>query len=150
MMIPVNKRTYPIKLITWVRDPIERLISGYYYWKKLKYQGNPNHAYFLKHNFSLVEYAQLDFLKNEMLTYLGDVPITDFDFVGVMENYEQDMYQLAKLMNWRKFKIYHSNKGSKKRASSLTKSEIEKLKAIRKDEIELYNQVLSIRKLNIN
>ena len=88
------------KIITWLRHPVERVISYYYYWLRVERHGNPNHDYFLDNKLSLLEFARFPSLRNEIMSYFQGVDPERFFFVGIVERYESDVRKLAALLDW--------------------------------------------------
>lgn len=76
------------KLITWLRDPVERVASHYYHWLR---HPDPYHSLSRKLNvekLSLEDFARLEPMQNLQYRYLDGVPIERFGFVGVQEHLE--------------------------------------------------------------
>ena len=81
---------YPAaKTVVWLRNPVDRIISYYGFWTRLAPHGNPEHDRFLLDKPSLPEFARAR--RSEVLDYLDGKDITDFDFVGVVEHFEEDV-----------------------------------------------------------
>jgi len=84
--------------ITWMRDPIERLVSHYYYWQR-SYQ-NINHPKYLQkkvieEEWTLKEFALSEELRNIYAKFLWNFPVEQFDFIGITEYFEQDYQYFA-------------------------------------------------------
>ncbi|MDB6113529.1 MAG: Sulfotransferase family [Lacunisphaera sp.] len=78
-------------LATWVRDPAERVASSYYH--RLRDPDRQNRISRLVHErqLSLLEFAELPEVRNEMAWFMGRKQPADFAFIGVMEHYEEAM-----------------------------------------------------------
>jgi hypothetical protein len=97
------------KLITWVREPVDRLISNYYFFKHRLENPEINPEVFEKNkhriNESLLEYARLDDNRNRMAWFLNGINIEDFFFIGVMEYFDQELLTLSKMLDWKHFEL---------------------------------------------
>ena len=91
--------------ITWLRDPVKRLISHYYYWKSVPEMPHSLHNYVRENDLSLLEFAQIPQLQNVLHnTFLRDRKLENFAFVGIQEHFVDDLQSLARQMNWPKRK----------------------------------------------
>jgi hypothetical protein len=81
------------KFITWVRDPIERLGSHYYYWLRNYDPSNaPSlHKRVIEEKWSLERFSLGNELKNFYSQFLWGFPIKRFDFIGITEYFESEM-----------------------------------------------------------
>lgn len=129
-----------VKLITWVRNPIERLISLYYFRKF-------NNKFTIN---EMVKYDRfMDWIKSNdseeitILKYLND--INDFYFIGITEKFEKDIELLYEKMNWSNYKIYHMNKSSKQEFIKLSLKDKNYIKDKFKKDFILYNDILKLR-----
>jgi hypothetical protein len=86
--------------ITFLREPIENLLSIYYFWRK--YQTDNGHAtfqLFKKILPTLFEFAEFPSIKRLMSqTYFGDVPMSVFDFIGFYDRRDRDLARLEDLL----------------------------------------------------
>ncbi len=108
-------RDHP-RLIAFLRDPVDRVISNYCYFIDLlrhpeQQQQNPTVYELNKHriNESIFEYAEMDENRNVMWQFLEGVPLQDFYFIGLQATYEQDISKLASLLHWSHATIHHLN-----------------------------------------
>ncbi len=80
-----------VQFITWLRDPAERIISHYYYWKRTP---NINPGLLRRRveaeNWSLEKFCLSEELRNRCAQYLQNFPIENFEFIGITEHYEED------------------------------------------------------------
>ena len=81
------------KFITWVRDPVERLASHYYYWSR---NYNPDiatdlHRRMIEEKWTLERFCLGPEFKNFYSQFLWGFPVKRFDFIGITEHYEQEL-----------------------------------------------------------
>jgi hypothetical protein len=78
-------------LITWVRHPVDRVVSNYYH--SLRSPDMRDDCCRLLHekNLSLVDYAELDWMRNLATRYLAQKPLETFSFVGISERFEESL-----------------------------------------------------------
>ncbi|MEG3925526.1 sulfotransferase family 2 domain-containing protein, partial [Microcoleus sp. T3_D1] len=81
------------KRVIWLRNPVIRLISNYFYWRSQE-EGVPRNMDVL----GIVEFAEM--VKNTATSFIGKNQLSDFDFVGIMEFFESDLEDLRKIMKW--------------------------------------------------
>ena len=86
------RRRHPdARLVTWFRDPIERLASHYYYWLREPDPKNPTCRRLLEEHLDLEEFAALTEMRDVHARFLGGVPVEAFAFVGLTEAFEEGM-----------------------------------------------------------
>ena len=83
---------YPeASLVTWVREPVERVASSYYYRLRSPDWRHPVSVELHEKNLSLVEYAALDEVRNEMTRFFGERRPEDFAFIGLVEEIDDSI-----------------------------------------------------------
>jgi Sulfotransferase family len=88
------------KIITFLRHPVDNLISIYYFWKAFQGSGHSLFKYFRDNQLSLTDLAQLPSIRYLLSrTYFGDVDMNSFDFIGFQENFAEDLHALSKLLS---------------------------------------------------
>jgi len=92
---PIDTNTY----ITWVRDPLERMISHFFYTRKIysdeKY-GMYDWSKTVKEKWSLEEFCFYDKHQNFMTTMLRGIPKESLDFIGITEHFNRDTVSFFK------------------------------------------------------
>jgi hypothetical protein len=123
------KKSTPI--ITWVRNPIDRVISNYFYVQKFKDKKE-----------SILGYIEKETSRNRMSKILSGISLDELFFIGIQENFKQDLEILGKKLNWNTFNIPYLNKTKYSDIDKKTRSTI---KELNKEDCILYNKVLELR-----
>lgn len=95
---PAQFRPAAAPLFTMLREPVQNLVSIYFYWKSIARHGNPLHDYWLDNNLGLIETAQLPALRWLFSrTYFGDFDMRRFTLIGCYEERDATMRSLSQL-----------------------------------------------------
>jgi hypothetical protein len=136
-----------IPLITWMRNPVDRVISNYFYLAEIlanELQEEKKGLNILaKMQRSLIEYARDDISRNRMYKFLDGMPVEKFHFVGIQEHYEDDLADMMKSLNIKDYPRYHVNVTTKKR--EVSEEIIEEIKTLNALDIALYEEALGVR-----
>jgi hypothetical protein len=138
-----------ITFVTWMRDPIERMLSHYHYWLR-SYDPKTSashHKKFIEENWSLERFCLGPEFRNIYSQYLWGFPLRKFDFVGIAEFYQDDFDFFSKKYLGKKGTVYEENVarnvgGRYKIEDSLR----EKIILHHKEDMELYKEALETRK----
>lgn len=150
---------YDPKVITWVRNPVDRVISNYYFLMKRIRFGNTTEKVQLRKEMTLLEYAQKPRNINRMSKIISGLEISDFFFIGIMERFEADVEILAKRMNWPEdVNIPFSNSNADFRNSNacttryddIDESMRKSISDLNMEDIKLYNEVLKMRGISLD
>jgi hypothetical protein len=88
--------------ITFIRQPLERAVSHYYYWLELPYQGNSLHRRLLDERPSLVDFARLPQMSGFYRDFFfRDVDMDRFVFVGDYARLDREMDRLERILGLR-------------------------------------------------
>ena len=137
-----------IPVITWLRDPVERVISNYFYLHKVLHEAmelvNAPLDVLNRMERSLIEYAQLSLNCNRMSKFLKDLDLSELRFVGIVEHMEEDLSDLAKLLGWPAYETYFHNTG-KDRKMMVGQTIRDEIAEFNRQDVELYEQALRLR-----
>lgn len=85
--------------ITFLREPVRRVISHYFFWRSWPRSGNRLQEYMLDNRLSLYEFARLPFMRRCYTgVFFAGVDVDGFDFVGTQERLEADLARLERLL----------------------------------------------------
>jgi hypothetical protein len=82
-----------VHFVTWLRDPVERVISHYYYWKRTPIDSGdipPLRRRIEAENWSLERFCLSEELRNLYQAFFWNFPIENFDFIGITESFDED------------------------------------------------------------
>jgi SAM-dependent methyltransferase len=86
--------------MTFLRHPVDNLISIYFYWKALSTPGHDLHARFLHEKPSIVDFALYPGIQRLLSeTYFGGFDMKRFDFIGFHETRDVDIHRLGQALN---------------------------------------------------
>jgi hypothetical protein len=88
------------RVITWMRDPVERVISNYYFSMQRIREGKARSHKLQTREFSLLEYAVIDENRNKASWFLDSLALEDIFFIGIYEQLENDISRLSQQMGW--------------------------------------------------
>lgn len=140
-----------IPVITWLRDPVQRVISNYLYLTKIledllqEEQKGLNILQKMKR--SLKEYALFEGAQNRQSKFLKGLNIEDLKFVGIVEHYDEDINKLAKILAWEKAPIFNNNR-TKKETDFVSKNDIDLIRQLNKEDLNLYEKAIALREKN--
>jgi hypothetical protein len=87
------------KRITFLRDPVRRTISHYFFWRHYRRHGHTIHDYMLDHDLDLVEFATLPSIAGFYRdVFFRGVEGNRFDLIGSVENLDRDVERLEELL----------------------------------------------------
>jgi hypothetical protein len=90
------------RLITWVRDPVERVVSNYYHCLRAPDMRDDCCRIVHEQRLGLLEFADLDWMKNLSTRYLANKPVADFAFVGIAERFDKSIEVFSRNMGFRR------------------------------------------------
>jgi len=150
------QKAYPnAKIIVWLRNPINCLISAYYFWLTLP-TDHPNssdfHKYVINNQISFEEFINCQEAQNVISRYYCQgINLYKFQFIGIQEFFREDLQELQNLLNWPEVKVTPSNRNTypdyKERVKNILSDRrlIGKIVSLNREDMELYQNALNLR-----
>ena len=147
---------YPnAKIIVWLRNPINYLISAYYFWLTFP-TDHPNstdfHKYVVNNQISFEEFINCKQTQNFIsIYYCQGINLENFQFIGIQEFFREDLRELQQLLNWPEVKVTPSNRNTYPDYEDLVRNILSDQRVIRKivslnsADMELYQNALNLR-----
>lgn len=139
----------PLQFVTWLRDPVQRLVSHYEYWKRSYEAGQsgPLHRQMIEENWSLEDFAARPELRNIYSKFLWGFPLARFEFIGISEDYEEELAEFGRrILNAdtrpEQINVNPEQRGSDYSINPDLRQRIERLHA---SDMRLYAQALKLR-----
>ncbi|MEH6581986.1 MAG: hypothetical protein V7754_08625 [Halioglobus sp.] len=83
------------RFVTWMREPVARLVSHYYYWHRAYDAGSDStadlHRRVVEEEWSLEKFCLAPELRDIYAQFLWGFPPQRLDFIGITEFYEEDL-----------------------------------------------------------
>jgi hypothetical protein len=83
------------ELVTWLRDPVERVVSSYHHFLRHPDPTNPSCRRMMEERMTLEQFAELGPMRNEAARYLAGKPLSTFRFVGVTDRFSESLEALG-------------------------------------------------------
>ena len=144
--LPLYEAHPDVPIITWLRDPVKRVVSRYYFSKRKFEEGKRKGKEYLE-NDSLIEFASRDKTRNEMSRVLENCDLADLGFVGILEFLTEDLADIAIRLGWGPYKIpeRNTNVAYKQQFDPPTDEELEEIARLNQADKELYQYALALR-----
>jgi Sulfotransferase family len=89
------------QLLTWVRDPVERVVSNYFHFLRSPDMRDTTCQALHERKLDLRGFADLDWMQNLATRYLANKPVDAFQFVGISERFSASMEQFSQIFGLR-------------------------------------------------
>jgi hypothetical protein len=98
------------RLVTWVRHPVERLVSNYHHFIRAPDMRDACCRELHERALGLRQFADLGWMRNETSRYLAQKPVEDFAFVGIAEHFHESIQNFCRIFGFRDvLRIPHEN-----------------------------------------
>ncbi|MEH6590831.1 MAG: sulfotransferase family 2 domain-containing protein [Halioglobus sp.] len=87
-------------LITWLREPAQRLMSHYEFWRQNPQLDHKIARHVVESKLSFSEFCELDLMQNISMKFFGDLKASRFNFIGLTERYTESLEALCRQFNW--------------------------------------------------
>lgn len=114
---------------TFLRDPIERIISAYFYYRML-----------FKDDIGIRDFAEI--FPNHMSYVIGD-DLTKFEFVGITEKFDESLDRFCKLFNihWKK-RVTQRQRDNTINKQKVSLKDRDYIRSLNEKDYILYNEAL--------
>ncbi|HRW76651.1 MAG TPA: sulfotransferase family 2 domain-containing protein [Saprospiraceae bacterium] len=137
-----------VPVITWLRDPVKRVVSNYLYLAKRLAEELKEEERGLnilkKMQRSLIEYASYEPSQNRMSKFLEGLDLERMAFVGLVESYDEDLAHLAARLGWEDYPVFHHNRTGKS-SDAISAQELDLIRSLNQDDIRLYERAQDLR-----
>ena len=132
------------KVITWLRDPVDRVVSNYYYnithELPKRQRENPKHK-----GMSLQEFVERPKRQNVMSRFLKGIALEELDFFGFQEDFAAGLEQLARQMGWvltdqDRTRRVNDNRKVKAKYPTPSPEVLRRIRQLNQADIELYER----------
>jgi len=141
-----------VRFVTWLRDPVERLASHYFFWVRNYDPVNspPLHKRMIMEKWSLERFCLGPELQNFYCQFFWGFPLSRFDFIGITEYYETEFDFFSRVFLGYSLQPAKENINPNKGKTSYFDDEdlINKIKKHHSKDILLYEKALNIRLKN--
>lgn len=134
--------------MTFLRDPVDTMLSIHTFWQTLGYGHNALHDYFLRNKLNVFETARLPLLRYMLSrNYFGNVDMKIFDFIGRYEIFAKDMEVLSSKLGVPLVADIHLNRVNKNKQSDGLEDDAKTralLRDILIDDVRFYENAISL------
>ena len=85
------------KYIVWLREPVQRVMSHFYYWGRNPNPTSMTYLAIAKRGFTIENFIRNRMTRDVQSRYIDGKNITDFAFVGITEQYERSIRLFLKM-----------------------------------------------------
>jgi hypothetical protein len=144
------------KLITWLRNPITRLISHYFYWMNSPVWEKSDPAHDLRRSvveskMKFEEFIEIPDLKNVLSKSLCGRALDSLYFVGIQEYFHDDLQELGMMLGWGSISSVVFNKNPQPDYETAVQEIVSNSSIVSKaihenyEDFELYKEALALK-----
>lgn len=133
--------------VTWMRNPVERVLSHYYFWKRScnLETAPPLHKKVIEEDWSVERFCLAPELKNLYSQFLFGFPLENFSFVGIAEFYDDDFEYFSRYYLNTIVKPQRINVGTEVGRYPIEKSFRNEIEKFHLNDMKLYQMALDKR-----
>lgn len=138
-----------LTFVTWMREPVARLLSHYDYWQESydKETAAPHHRKVIEEGWTLERFCLSKQFRNIYTQYLWGFPLEMFSFIGITEHYNDDMREFSARFLSADIPPQHLNAAKYSRSSrSVDEAFLEEVRVFHAADIRLYQRALQLRR----
>lgn len=142
---PVIDENPDARLIAFLRDPVERVISHYFHEKRILAETGHLSGFKQVPVDTIENYARDPESQNVMCRFADGVPLSRYFFIGHFENYGEHIRELAARMKWQVSDIPMENVNESQSAyrDTVTPSDRELIRSLNSRDVKLYSEARS-------
>nr|MBS0037046.1 sulfotransferase family 2 domain-containing protein [Saprospiraceae bacterium] len=141
-----------VKIITFLREPVHRVISNFLFFKQRILTGKVPDKLMKRASETLLDYARLDQSQNRMSFFLDGIDLKSLFFVGLMESFDEDIAILTKALGLHIDSVPNANKNRffNTKDFEISPEELVEIKALNSEDVKLYERAIELRNKNLN
>lgn len=148
-------RTLPCTFVTWLREPVARLVSHYDYWQRAYDPGSdltsPLHRRVVEEGWSLQRFCLAPELRNVYSEFLWGFPLERLDFIGITEFFADDLRYFSQQVLGNRMQAHTLNRRAQADTAALqaplSAAARANIEAWHAADMALYRQALQLREV---
>lgn len=137
------------KAITWVRDPVKRVMSAYnYLTKRLEGavgQSDVPLTILDRTKRTLIEFARDRRNQNVQQIFVRGLRLDKYAFVGIQEKFDEEVVRLSSILNWEEVPEIVAHNRTGRPVDDIPKEWIEEIRHLNNKDAEVYAKALELR-----
>ena len=150
--------TLECRFVTWLREPVARLISHYHYWQRsydpAAAQTSALHRRVIEEGWSLQRFCLAPELRNVYTEFLWGFPPERLDFIGITEFYREELRYFSQAILGNKMSPQTLNRrpeaDAHASANILSDHEREEICDFHASDCALYQRALTLRRARLD
>ncbi len=132
------------KLVTWLRNPVERIFSNYCFRLRRALEGSVST---IGSEAALDDFARKPGQRNQMASFLEGIELAEMFFVGVTECFSADVQDLGRRLHWDEFDLVwdNANTNFKRKIPPPSPQQRELVRRLNERDVALYQEALELR-----
>lgn len=147
--LPLAERE-PLIFVTWMRDPVARLISHYDYWQRSydSQHSMPHHRRVIEEGWTLEQFCLSEAFRNVYSQYLRGFPLERFAFIGISEFYRDDLHAFSERFLAGELQYRQENMAERPAVGERMTAEAQaRIRTFHAEDARLYEYALALRKV---